>query len=60
MSKRSRPAGHLHGDPVNVLFKNSGGAFENILLMNVGNDRADDKIPITANRYRNDGLDVKV
>ncbi len=58
MSKRSRPAGHLHGDPVNVLFKNSGGAFENILLMNVGNDRADDKIPITANRYRNDGLDV--
>jgi len=58
MSKRSRPAGHLHEDPVNVLFKNSGGAFENILLMNVGNDRADDKIPITANRYRNDGLDV--
>jgi hypothetical protein len=57
-SKRSRAAGHVHGYTINVFFKTSVWAPKDILLVNDRNDRADNEIPITADRDRNDWLNV--
>ena len=42
---RVRPRGHVHWNAVNVFLDGGGGPLENIFLMNVRNDGADDKIP---------------
>jgi len=50
--------GYRTGNAINIFFKFNSRALEDILLINVGNDSANDEIPVTAERDRNKGLYV--